>query len=392
MSNIKIRPLKDRPVFNNLLLNKASAADTKVFSTSVNSATGNDSNTSGQNNNITINHVRYNFYTNPNVATVVGIDDSETTVNIPEIVPINSIDYTVTIIENRALAFCEKITKFTTNNPKFYTDERGVLFSGTLSGPATLIQYPIGNPETSYTIPSNVISIEQLAFALCISLVKITVTGNSNFYTDDRGVLFSGTLSGPSTLIQYPIGNQATTYTIPNNVVSIGYAAFARCTSLIQFTVNNNSTFYTDNRGALFSRTTLIQYPIGNATTSYTIPNNVTSTRLGAFTYCTSLASVTIPDSITSLGEGAFYNCTSLATYKFIGKPPALIGHDAFAKGPIPPAIVNYYTSYASDWNSKFEGLKTVGLSPTTPDSPTNVVAIPGLSQACAYILNKVLL
>ena len=61
-------------------------------------------------------------------------------------------------------------------------------------------------------------------------------------------------------------------------VVSIGYVAFAYCTSL----------------------------------TSIELPESVTSIDLAAFAYCTSLTAIDLPESLTSIGDYAFRNCTSL--------------------------------------------------------------------------------
>jgi hypothetical protein len=57
----------------------------------------------------------------------------------------------------------------------------------------------------------------------------------------------------------------------------------------------------------------------GHKLTSVTIPNSVTSIGYGAFAYCTSLTSVTIPDGVTHIGDYAFHYCSSLETIVFEG-------------------------------------------------------------------------
>ena len=78
--------------------------------------------------------------------------------------------------------------------------------------------------------------------------------------------------------------------------------------------MDTGNTAYSSEGGVLFdkAKTALIQYPIGNVRTSYTIPDSVTSIGSRAFYGCTSLASMIIPDSVTSIGYYAFDNCTQL--------------------------------------------------------------------------------
>ena len=102
-----------------------------------------------------------------------------------------------------------------------------------------------------------------------------------------------------------------TSITIPNSVTSIGDGAFEDCNNLASITVNSNNNNYSSQDGVLFNKnkTTLIQYPMGNTRTSYTIPNSVTSIGGYAFYSCDNLTSITIPNSVTSIGDHAFgYN------------------------------------------------------------------------------------
>ena len=124
-----------------------------------------------------------------------------------------------------------------------------------------------------------------------------------------------------------------TSVTIPDSVTSIGNYAFKYCTSLTSITVDENNTAYKSIDGSLYSKDgkKLIQYAVGKNDTSFTIPDGVTSIESYAFEYCTLLTSVTIPDSVTEIGSYAFYNCTSLTSVVFEkGSVCESIGNSAF--------------------------------------------------------------
>ena len=87
---------------------------------------------------------------------------------------------------------------------------------------------------TSITIPKDVTNIGDQAFRGCISLTEIKVaTANSNFVSLN-GVLFS---KDKTTLICYPAGKKDKSYTIPDGVTNIYWRAFSDCTSLTSITI-----------------------------------------------------------------------------------------------------------------------------------------------------------
>ncbi len=156
----------------------------------------------------------------------------------------------------------------------------------------------------SITIPDSVTSIADWAFPDCTSLANITVDANNAIYSsDENGVLFN---KDKTTLIQYPIGNTRTSYTIPDSVTSIGAYAFAFCTSLASITFGENSQLKSIGGYAFRDCASLA---------SITIPDSVTSIGWSAFEYCTSLASVNFDENsqLTSIVAGVFTNCASLA-------------------------------------------------------------------------------
>ncbi|MGN1051342.1 MAG: leucine-rich repeat domain-containing protein, partial [Acutalibacteraceae bacterium] len=150
----------------------------------------------------------------------------------------------------------------------------------------------------SITLPDSVKSIGDDAFYNCTSLASITIPSS---VTSIGGYAFNKCTSLESV-------------TIGNGVKSIGFGAFASCTSLTSISVDSDNKNYCSIDGNLYSKdqTTLIQYAIGKNYTSFAIPTGVTKIEDSAFYNCTSLKSITIPSSVTSIGGSAFDNCTSL--------------------------------------------------------------------------------
>ena len=181
---------------------------------------------------------------------------------------------------------------------------------------------------TSITIPDSVTRIGDYAFRGCNSLTSITVDGSNQNYSSQDGVLFN---KDKTVLIQYPIGNTRTSYTIPNSVTSIGDNAFRDCDSLTSIEIPNSVTSIGD--GAFRSCYSLTSVTIGNSVTSIgngafwdcyiltsiTIPNSVTSIGDSSFEGCSSLTSIIIPNSVTSIGYRAFSYCVSLKDVYYSG-------------------------------------------------------------------------
>jgi hypothetical protein len=161
------------------------------------------------------------------------------------------------------------------------------------------------NNIKSVSLGASVTSIGANVFQGATNLTSITVDPNNNYLSDISGILFN---KNKTTLIQYPVGKATNSYIIPASVTSIGASAFQNAINLTSITVDSNNTNYSSGSGVLFNntKTTLIQYPVGNSQTLYTVPNTVISIGVNAFQGANKLETITIPVSVTSINIAAF--------------------------------------------------------------------------------------
>ncbi len=158
---------------------------------------------------------------------------------------------------------------------------------------------------TSVEFPGSLTSIGEYAFLRCIGLTSAT-------FTDGLTSIGYGAFCSCYSLASV---------NIPGSVTSIGDSAFLYCDSLTSIDVAQANPSYVSNDGVLFDKTmsALIQYPVGNSRTSYSIPGGVISVEKGAFSGCNNLTNVTMPDSVTSIGNDAFLNCDRLTDVYYSG-------------------------------------------------------------------------
>ena len=89
----------------------------------------------------------------------------------------------------------------------------------------------------SVVIPNSVERIGSSAFTGCSSLASIDVDPENEYYTSIDGVFFT---KSELTIIKYPEGRANSSYTIPNSVETIGESAFGNCSKLTSVVIPDN--------------------------------------------------------------------------------------------------------------------------------------------------------
>ena len=199
------------------------------------------------------------------------------------------------------------------------------------------------NKLRNLTIPKTVTTINEMAF-------------NNNLLPEDQAYIYKRNDDGSedkTNVIGY--GGSNKNPIIPNNIITIGYAAF-ESNELVGVTIPETVTTI---ENSAFSNNELTEIIIPNTITSMsehafsnnklisvTISNSLTTISGGAFSN-NKLTKVTIPDSITSIGSSAFMN--NKLTSITIPKNVTLIDGQAFmnnklTKVTIPNSVlsINY--------------------------------------------------
>lgn len=252
---------------------------------------------------------------------------SLTVLNIP-----SSVEY---INEDRTFAGSKKLTAINVAEENAnYKSVNGVLYN---KDQTTLLVYPAGKTERSFTIPETVTRVIGYAFYWNPIIESISVPESVETIGEDAFAgcskltsihLSEGLISIGDTAFHQC--NTLPSITFPASLQQVGTDMFESCYALKEILVAEGSETFKSVDGVLFdvAGKTLIAYPIGKVQGIYNIPDGVETVGNYAFLYARNLVNVTFPNSLITIGSGAFSGCDKITGIEL---PESLITIDDYA-------------------------------------------------------------
>jgi len=271
---------------------------------------------------------------------------SVSSITVPDEVTFDGTSYKVSAVSNVAFTGCSSLSSVTLGNnvssvgtgtfigtsalEKIVVGEDNTQYSsqdGTfletysvLYNGKTLLVYPESKPETSFTLPSDIVAIDQLAFYEAHKLESINLNnGGKGSLTSIASCAFQN-------------AEKLKAVTIPATVETIGRGAFENCPSLEAAYIHGGSIGDACFRGD--SKLKILNFYYDDdiyEAANDTVPSKVTwkacrsnVTSIGEKAFYGTLTStdddkttvLDIPRSVTSIGENAFNGCTQIETLK----------------------------------------------------------------------------
>ena len=256
----------------------------------------------------------------------------------------NEVEYAVVAIADHAFSGNLGIQKVTMSGG---TDKDGKVFGlRTIGERAFFACHDLATVE----IASTTTSIGKYAFTDCVALKSMKVAdGNTRYKVIDNALYYytSTPGTGEYTLIQYPLGDGAKEYKVPDAVTftltEVQEGAFWGSPSLENIVLPATVKKVGNNAFTECKSLKTVSLPTGltalgeeafkgdSALTEITLPDGITTVQPGTFQGCESLKKVNLSNELKIIGNRAFQGCKSLETFDVPGDVTTL-GDQAFAQ------------------------------------------------------------
>ena len=207
---------------------------------------------------------------------------------------------------------------------------------------------------------------------VCKTLQTINVSAKSPVFTSVDGVLYT---KDKKTIVKYPSGRSESSFTIPSSVTTIGKGAFLGSDNLLSMSIPNTVTVLDEM--AFYSCKGLKSIRLSSSLTAIgrfafencekldnvIIPEGVTSIGQNAFVNCNALEHITVPDSVSDIGQFAFSGTAWMRKQEgivYIGK-----------------VLLTYYGKIPENTTIKVkDGTKGIASSAFSASFPENLIGI----------------
>lgn len=191
--------------------------------------------------------------------------------------------------------------KVADGNEYFKADDNGVLYDKTGT---TLIYYPAGKRDNSYTVDENVTVIGSFALS-------------SNRYIKTLNLNNAASLSLSSV---YSISSLTTLYIGKDVTMEALTGAVVGCANIQDYIISDENPYVSSVDGAIYSadKTSLLLFP-PTKTGDYTFPEEIDNLKTieGRAFSSSQISSIEIPATVTGIGQYGFASCPNLTTVTF---------------------------------------------------------------------------